>query len=370
MTKLPIVAVAVVLGAGLTGRGRALAAPPPSSPAPAPTPRPAPTPEEQKEADRAFKSGVALFKGAKYAEALAEFERAYAVAPHPLVLYNMAGCHRELQHFTEAVRLYQQFLEEGPGKVPAARLTAAQTELDDLLPRIARVTVKVEPAAGASLLLDGAPVGAISPDKPPVLILAPGEHRLIARAEGRADAEQTLRVSAGEQRTIQLALPALLPSTVPPGALPGGGTTGGTGIGIRVPGPTPAPAARRFAVYAGFGTNALRVSETGVPAVGLGLGIGSRLELGVDATLVAYAIVPSVRVRIAGSALSIHAIAAAPIALTDAGSMDTFVAGAVGLGLRLRATDALGLRLESYASFAGSGHGTTVPTFVGGELWF
>src|SRR5262245_41770345 len=42
--------------------------------------RPAPTPPktpQQKEADRHFKSGVALFKEAKYAEALAEFERAY-----------------------------------------------------------------------------------------------------------------------------------------------------------------------------------------------------------------------------------------------------------------------------------------------------
>jgi tetratricopeptide (TPR) repeat protein len=55
-----------------------------------PAPRaPARTPV-QKEADRHFKSGVALFKEAKYAEALAEFERAYEIAPHPLVLYNIA----------------------------------------------------------------------------------------------------------------------------------------------------------------------------------------------------------------------------------------------------------------------------------------
>ena len=65
---------------------------------------------KQKEADRHFKAGVALFKELKYAEALAEFERAYEIEPHPLVLYNIATCHRELSHYGEAVKYYQRFL--------------------------------------------------------------------------------------------------------------------------------------------------------------------------------------------------------------------------------------------------------------------
>src|SRR5258705_6521681 len=101
---------------------------------------------EQKEADKFFKSGVALFKEAKYAEALAEFERAYDVAPHPLVLYNIAACHRELSHYAEAVTYYGRLLADGNGKVPAARLAAAQTELDALLASVARVTVTITPA--------------------------------------------------------------------------------------------------------------------------------------------------------------------------------------------------------------------------------
>ncbi len=43
---------------------------------------------------------------AKYTEALAEFERAYEIAPHPLVLYNIASCHREMSHYGEAVKFY------------------------------------------------------------------------------------------------------------------------------------------------------------------------------------------------------------------------------------------------------------------------
>src|SRR5580765_8360612 len=73
--------------------------------------------KEQKEADRHFKAGVALYKEQKPAEALAEFERAYEIAPAPIVLYNIAACHRDLSHYGEAVKFYNRFLEEGQGKV-------------------------------------------------------------------------------------------------------------------------------------------------------------------------------------------------------------------------------------------------------------
>ena len=80
-----------------------------------PKPPPAATEKtpEQKEADRHFKSGVALFNEQKFGEALAEFQRAYEIAPATIVLYNMAGCHRELSHYSQAVKLYKQFLDEG-----------------------------------------------------------------------------------------------------------------------------------------------------------------------------------------------------------------------------------------------------------------
>src|SRR3954471_47449 len=95
-----------------------------AGPGRAPKPPPPLTSEAQgqKEADRHFQSGVALFRAARYAEALAEFERAYDIAPHPLVLYNIAECHRELLHYAEAVAAYRQFLVDGADKVPAARL--------------------------------------------------------------------------------------------------------------------------------------------------------------------------------------------------------------------------------------------------------
>jgi len=66
----------------------------------------------------------------------------------------------------------------------------------------------------------------------------------------------------------------------------------------------------------------------------------------------------------------VHFVAAAPISITDGGMTKTFVAGAGGLGLRYRASPILSFQLESFVSYAGKTHGTTVPTFIGGQLWF
>ena len=193
--------------------------PKPPEPKP-PEPKPSePRPNEllQKEADRHFKSGVELYREAKYDDALAEFERAYEIAPHPLVLFNIAECHRELLHYSEAVMAYRQFLFDGKDRVPAARLSSAQGELDALLKLIARVTVTITPPSeDAVLILDGTQL-----DRPVMpLVLPPGEHRLIARAAGRRDAARTLKLSAGDSLAVELALGELPPGSRSTGSRP------------------------------------------------------------------------------------------------------------------------------------------------------
>lgn len=309
---------------------------------------------DQKEADRHFKSGVAFFNEAKYTEALAEFERAYEIAPHPLVLYNIASCHRELSHYGEAVKFYRQFLDEGKAaKVAPAKLKTAQADLDALLARVATVKVTVTPA-DALIFVDGA---AGSAD----MLLAPGEHRVSAKAPEHKDAEKVIRIASGDLVEVSLVLEEVPKMKIvqdyphPDAAI------------YKPREFTPPPERKRFALGAAFGTNLLAVADTGAPALGVTIAATSRVEVGVEAVLVAYAVMPSVRVRLAGDAFSVHATAAVPVAFAMS---ETFVAGAVGLGLRYRATPSLAFRLESLASFASKDQGTTLPTFVGGELWF
>jgi hypothetical protein len=285
---------------------------------------------EQKDADRFFKSGVDLYKEGKFAEALAEFERAYEIQPHPLVLYNIAVCHRELSHYQEAVKFYKRFVTEGKGQVPQSKITTAQSELDAILARIARVSVTVSPD-GATLYVDDKELGTLV-EMP--LILPPGEHRLIAKAPGRSDAVRVIRVASGDELTVDLPTAEAMPVD---NLAARGGERGADEAAAKVAMPQ-----KHFGVGASFGTN----------------------------LVVAYAVMPSLRVRLAGDAISVHAIGAVPIVFPDGEMSSTFVAGAIGLGLRYRTTPMLAFRLESMASFAGGDHVTTIPTFLGGELWF
>ena len=305
---------------------------------------------EAKEADRHFKSGVALFKEGKYSEALAEFERAYEISPHPLVLYNIAGCHRELSHYGEAVKFYERFLDEGKGQVPPSRLTAARGELDGILARIARVTVTASPE-DATIFVDGEQLDALT--KMP-LIMPPGEHELSAKAPGRMDVARKIRVASGDELTVELMLP-VAPAEVHP-------------FPPSPPLTTKRP--KRFAVGAGFGTNLRALADTGAPSLGFAMRVHPRVDVGLDAIVVAYAVMPSLRVRLAGDRASVHLVGAVPIAFPGGEMSESFVAGAAGLGVRFRATPSFALRLEALASFAGEPHGTTFPTFLGGELWF
>ncbi len=322
--------------------------------------------DPKKEADRHFKNGVELYGESKFAEALAEFERAYELAPHPIVLLNLAGTHRALSHYEEAVTFYQRFLTEGPGIVKKDRLEQGKRESAELEKIIARVEVTLEPA-DAELSVDDRVRGAGTAP----LILGPGEHTFVARKDGYREARKSLRLASGDQQKLALVLEALPPEPPPDVPKPPPDVVDKP---IDGPGPVivaPAPARRRvFGVGATFGTNALAAADTGAPTVGLMIAPTSRIELGVDVVLVAYAAVPSARLRLAGQGFSVHAIAAVPIAFTDGDESSTFAAFAGGLGARYRATPALSLRLEGLVSFAGGGHGTTMPVFAGGELWF
>jgi hypothetical protein len=348
---------------GLVLAGVVLAAAPAAAAPAKRKPVAGPKTPEQKEADRHFKAGVELFKEGKYGEALAEFQRAYDIAPNPVVLYNIAGCYRELSQYGDAVATYNKFLADGKGKVPAARLAAAQSELDGILARIARVNVNITPALdGTTLSVDGTALDKL--DMP--LILPPGEHRLVAHAEGRRDAEKTIRVASGDALDVELAL-AELPPAPPPQMVT-------TVIERPAPAPPPPPERRRFTIGAGFANDLRNVRNTGALDLSAGVMLGSRVELGVDFTLPAIAGIPSLRLTLlGGSKVSLHVIAAAPIVYskgTDGEASSTFIAGAGGLGLRYRPTPIFAVRLESMVSYAGKTHGTSVPTFLGGELWF
>jgi hypothetical protein len=118
-------------------------------------------------------------------------------------------------------------------------------------------------------------------------------------------------------------------------------------------------------VSASFGANALELPDASAPLLGAHVRLGSRVIAGADVVMKVWAVIPSLRIHLGGDRTAVHAIAAVPLDFSD----EFFVAGAAGLGLRIWAIDSLAFRMEVLASYAGGGHGFSLPVFLGVELW-
>lgn len=66
------------------------------------------------EARRHFAAGIAAIEAGDYPTGIAEFQSAYALVPHPVVLYNIARAYADIQDYPNAIAYFQQYLESDP----------------------------------------------------------------------------------------------------------------------------------------------------------------------------------------------------------------------------------------------------------------
>lgn len=156
-----------------------------------------PVADAQREGRARFVRGVELFERGNSAAALAEFLAAYALAPRPSVLFNLAATYEALHRYPEATEAYERFLaSEGAERRDRAH---AERSLARIRPLLATIRVSVSPP-GASLRVDDAARA------PGALAVSPGEHVLVARwPDGR---ETVARVVIASAQTRDLALEA------------------------------------------------------------------------------------------------------------------------------------------------------------------
>jgi tetratricopeptide (TPR) repeat protein len=76
-----------------------------------------------------FAKGVALAKAHDYAQALNEFQQAYAAVPHFSVLYNIGQARLALGESAEAISVLQRYLDEGGTQIDAKRRAEVEATL-------------------------------------------------------------------------------------------------------------------------------------------------------------------------------------------------------------------------------------------------
>jgi tetratricopeptide (TPR) repeat protein len=187
------------------------------------------------QARQRFQRGAELYKEGSYDAALAEFSRAYELAPNYRVLYNIAQVQLERHDYAAALKCFEDYLRQGGTDLPAERREQVEGEIRGLRNRVSALTVTSN-VAGAELSIDGAPAGVLPLDGP--VIVSAGVRRLSLRKAGYAPSERTLNVVGGDKTELRLDLDdarsGAAPAPLAPAAQESSGKSSKTGIWIGV----------------------------------------------------------------------------------------------------------------------------------------
>lgn len=171
-----------------------------------------------------FKHGVSLAKQRAYAEALSEFQRAYAAVPHFSVLYNIGQAQIALGQSADAVATLQRYLDEAGTEIDAKRRAEVEQTLarerEKMPPPVAApaLAAPVPPLTAASSSAVPPPAAlppATAPAAPPTVLQDPGAvpppmappRAQVARRPANARATHARRIrppkaSAADRRTL------------------------------------------------------------------------------------------------------------------------------------------------------------------------
>lgn len=159
-----------------------------------------------------FGRGVANFDAHRYLQALEDFQRAYAVRPHPAVLVNIANCFVQLQRYPEAVIHFERYLNESRNLPPDQRRETEQA-LEEARTHIGELLFDLQPA-GATVKVDGRDVGRAPFSRP--LVVPAGPHRVEVSAPGMQAQTRVVDVEGGMTANVRMALTATSGGTPPP----------------------------------------------------------------------------------------------------------------------------------------------------------
>ena len=161
--------------------------------------------DDRARARQAFERGVNAYEAERWEEALASFQEAYRIAPHPSVRVNMANAYLHLGRPVEAIDHFQRFLLEMGDEGDPVQKREVRRQIEELRAQIGEVFIRVEPE-GATVTLDGH-----TTRRAPILDaleLAAGTHHVEVAMDGYRTHGEDFVVSGGERHEVRVELEA------------------------------------------------------------------------------------------------------------------------------------------------------------------
>jgi outer membrane receptor for ferrienterochelin and colicins len=160
---------------------------------------------DKAEAQKHFKTGLALMKVEDFAGAAAEFEASVATFPTKTGLFNLANCYKALQRYGDALAVIDRLKRDFASKLKPEIKEAVERQEREIQSLVARLTLETVPA-DASIKIDGKDVGT-GPTLGP-LLLGPGEHEIEAARPGHHSQRRSVKLVSGAGQTEKFVLEA------------------------------------------------------------------------------------------------------------------------------------------------------------------
>jgi hypothetical protein len=154
--------------------------------------------DDKAEAKKAFKRAEAAEQRKDWRTAIAEYQLAYDLAPHPDVLYNIALDFERLEEYRDAATYYRRYLDDSPDAEDTARV---EKLIKTLRNRPGTVTITSEPD-GAEVLIDGKRRGVT-----PLEVSLAGAHKIEVAGPSSSE-DRDVTVEFGEPQTVHVVLVA------------------------------------------------------------------------------------------------------------------------------------------------------------------
>ena len=165
-----------------------------------------------------FKAGRAHYANSNFGEALRAFEKANALRPHPLMLFNIAQVFESMDDLPNAITSYQAYLKSSPADASEVKkkISGMQRTLKDW------PTVQVDSTPPGATVWLNARVGRPRGKTPVTFQLPPRKASLLIEASGYDAVRQPVELQAKAKTQIKVTLVKTLPTvritTTPPGA--------------------------------------------------------------------------------------------------------------------------------------------------------
>lgn len=159
-------------------------------------------------AKKAFREGKELYGQEKYLEAAKAFERAFELSNRNELLYNVGRSYWKANKLKKAETYLQKYLNAMPDAPNADDVVEAIIQIqEEMAAQMANVKVEAS-QSGIDILVDQETEPRCQ--TPCTVSLMPGEHTLVARAEGMTPATKSVTVEPEQQTSVSFNLPGRL----------------------------------------------------------------------------------------------------------------------------------------------------------------